>query len=203
MKKTIRTIINITLLTPIILACIPFLALLLLVMWLYDEDPVPSTAMTAEKESKALEEEKKRFDFTPDGSGHPCMSPYQNRGWKVAIIIGLMCSCTLAQSSDPTGAKAQIVAGKQAKAQAVATIKSSPEWTGLTNQLAQYDGHYADYTNQIKIAGNKIALVADPATATALSKLLDVMDKQARMQDDVHDAVMKMKKIVVDTVNNQ
>lgn len=71
---------------------------------------------------------------------------------------------------------------KRAKIGVVRDIRASAAWTGMTNQLAQYDAHYIDATN-------KIDQVTDAKTKAALTAM-------RRCVDDNHDAVVKMVAVV-------
>ena len=85
----------------------------------------------------------------------------------------------------------------------IRTLKASSEWVNLNTQLDQYDAHYVNYTNALQTADSKIALVTDAKTQTALEKLSTAINKQQQLVDDLHDAVVKIKKILVDVTNNQ
>lgn len=125
-------------------------------------------------------------------------------GWKVgcvaAVVAFLLVAGLLYGGEDGNRLKVQ---KKVDNIKTVSALKSSQDWITLTNQLAQYEAHYDDYTNRVAIANSKIALVTDTKTQTALQKVMDAMDKQGKMLDDVHDAVKKMKRIVADLVNVQ
>jgi len=68
-------------------------------------------------------------------------------------------------------------------------LKDSNEWKKLTEKLDNYDAHYIAYTN-------KLAQVTDNNSKQAIAKLQN-------MVDDLHDCIVKMKKIIVDVTNNQ
>ena len=103
---------------------------------------------------------------------------------------------------------------KAAHNTAVKTLRASDAWTAMTNQLAQYDTHFAAATNQQAhyaadyiTATNKAALIADAATKLAVTKAIAAFDdtetageKALKATDDVHDAVVKLIKCFVDYV---
>jgi len=75
-----------------------------------------------------------------------------------------------------SAAAVQAAADSRMKRQAVVDLKALPEWQAmeddldnLTNRIARYDPDYAAATN-------KIGLVTDAKTVTALTKVLAVVD---------------------------
>jgi len=87
---------------------------------------------------------------------------------------------------------------------AVKQLKASDSWINMQTQLDQYTNHLAQLNAQIITATNKIELVVDAATAkTALQKVQNEVEKEKQMLDDLHDAVKKMSKILIDYVNLQ
>lgn len=140
------------------------------------------------------------------------------------ILILCAVALTAARGEDVTSRRA---VEKSASRAAVKEIKASGDYQTMTNQLAQYDGHWADATNQaaqytkhagqltgltaaanVAIAGcsgsNKVALAA---IQTELDKIVAMLgdlsagaDKGLKAGDDVHDATVKMKKVLLDVV---
>lgn len=92
---------------------------------------------------------------------------------------------------------------KVTKINSMWSLKQSDEWTKLNIKLDNYTTDYVIFTNKMADAQAKIDLVADASTKQALNKLIDAVNKQYQMLDDVHDAVAKMKKIIVDVTNIQ
>lgn len=89
--------------------------------------------------------------------------------------------------------RAAAIASNQTRLSVLRALKSSPAYTGLTNQLgAQYDFHYATLTNLIATAD-----------LTKTNKVQDIMTKQRQATDDLHDAMEKLVKLVKGLAGNQ
>jgi hypothetical protein len=84
------------------------------------------------------------------------------------------------------------VASNEVRRTALKALKNSPAYTTLTNQLAQYDGHYAMLTNLIATAD-----------LSKTNKVQDIITKQRQATDDLHDAVVKLVKLVKELAGNQ
>ena len=110
---------------------------------------------------------------------------------------------------------------------AVAAIKADPAYSGMTNQLAQYDGHVAAETNQLAqydthygqstnldaaaIGANTNLTGATKTSAQAMQQEIDkiyqmlndldtAVHKNQLAADDVHDAVQKLSKVLINSV---
>jgi len=90
-----------------------------------------------------------------------------------------------------------------AKRSAVRTIKSSDAWVKMDTQLSQYTNHLSQFNALVVTTTNKIESVSDANTKAALNKMQNEIEKLQQMLDDTHDAVVKMKKVLIDSVEMQ
>jgi hypothetical protein len=133
----------------------------------------------------------------PAGIESPSIGLAQTNGSVVGIAVtpALDVIGYLDHASPRTGWEQRrdaAIASNQVKMTALRALKSSPEYSSLTNQLAQYDGHYATLTNLIATAD-----------LTKTNKVQDIMTKQRQATDDLHDALVKAVKLIKDLAGNQ
>lgn len=100
------------------------------------------------------------------------------------IIIALILAAGVAMADMELGPQR-----KNANRQAVRQLKQSAAWIGMTNQLAQYDGHYTAATNNA-------AQITDAKTRNAVTQAI-------RATDDCRDALAKLIRCFVDNVEAQ
>lgn len=74
----------------------------------------------------------------------------------------------------------------------VKIIKASNAYTAMTNQLAQYQGHYDSLTNLIATSN-----------LTQTNKVQQIFQKQVQALDDCHDALTKATKVLMDFIKSQ
>ena len=119
-------------------------------------------------------------------------------------IIAIVFALATLQIGNAAQATAKNLRPRQDK-QAVATLRSTPEWTGLQAQLDQYTNHLAQFDLQRTQTTNKIAKATNTVAQVnaALNAMQDEIDKQQQMTDDIADAVKKLKKLVIDSVKIQ
>lgn len=110
---------------------------------------------------------------------------------KYASIL-ILFSCALVASAVPPAGYREPTIDQDKQQAAQASIKQLPDWTSLTNNLAQYGADRDDYTN-------KVGSVSDAQTKAAIKALAQMV---ADLKQAVADEKRLIKAIANSTTNN-